>query len=632
MSVTRPAAVAAIQWLKDRLGLKDNLAGAPLRRLIVASAAGAVLLGPSGIAQPVTRPLPVRPGPVSPLPGREAIRFAAEIPQAPPQMQVYRLAPTKPPVEFLNEKLNAANLGGLQQEGRTLLSRGEKTGEEAADGVRAWVDADTGDADFLPSFAQLVREPAVREAMPAEKAQSVARAAFADPRFIPRDATELRMADAISVMGGAAAQDVGNEAGPRRTEARAMMSMVPAVRYAGGLKVYGRGSHALVSVGNDGRVIGALRRWRTAQAAEMMETRMAPDAIRSDILRQLAPSVAAPGSRATVDKIALAYYDANAGYLQPVVYFEATVQPPPESKMSAFKLAGYTPLGKVLEPIPDLARHADVAGPSTPKQGVPGLGPPARLGDLPTPGDFTLGEYANQDWHADGGYVDMSNTFLNGLLSYPFHGPITRTQWYVAYPWEVVGPSSRYYMNAVNVAYTVPHGDWLYNTTLRNCCEGWYVPNIGTGGNPGYGHAAGGVLATWIIMSCEVIPSMYDRQFEAGGTGNPYHAFDAWWGVFQGLHNAIGFRTIMFYPDDGLQYGFGNDASHGGDLNAAWFHEVAAHDGDDGTYASGHLIGSPTIHYDRASTMIDARNLGQSIYNVTPQSAAGTLWNFWMGN
>jgi len=69
---------------------------------------------------------------------------------------------------------------------------------------------------------------------------------------------------------------------------------------------------------------------------------------------------------------------------------------------------------------------------------------------------------------------------------------------------------------------------------------------------------------------------MYDRQNEAGGSGDPYTAFDAWWPVFQGLHNAIGFRTIMFYPDGGLQFGFGLDASLGGDVNGAWFQEVAA--------------------------------------------------------
>ena len=187
-------------------------------------------------------------------------------------------------------------------------------------------------------------------------------------------------------------------------------------------------------------------------------------------------------------------------------------------------------------------------------------------------------------------------------------------------------------MNAVNVAYTVPHGDWFINTTMSNCCDLWSVPDIGTGSNPGFGAATGGVLATWVIMSCEVIPSYYDRAHEAGGSNNGYDAFNAWWGVFKGLHNAIGFRTIMFYPDDNTNWAFGYSASLGGDVNAAWFQEVAAYHGGDRTYESQHLQGKPQVHYDRASTIIDGRNLGQSIYVVRNQSASSTLWNFWMNN
>jgi hypothetical protein len=67
-------------------------------------------------------------------------------------------------------------------------------------------------------------------------------------------------------------------------------------------------------------------------------------------------------------------------------------------------------------------------------------------------------------------------------------------------------------------------------------------------------------------------------------------------------------------------------------VNAAWFQEVAAYDGNDGTYTSQHLIGNPQVHWDRPSTMIDARDLGQSIFSVGAQSASSTLWNFWAGN
>jgi hypothetical protein len=561
------------------------------------------------------------------------IQFKVAVPRAPAEMELFKLAPTRPPLEFLNEKLGMSKLPALELEKKGYIARGV-TGQEERDKVRAFVDPENGDAHFMPNFAELVRPREQVKEMARERAQSIARLALTDERFIPKDATELRLAEPITVMGGAIERSAEGKTSESRTEARAVLTIVPGIRYADGFPVYGRGSHALVSLANDGAIVGALRRWRTAARGERIRTSIGAKQVRASIERQLRPLVAPKGTSATVDRIEVGYYDANSKALQPIYYFEATVKPGAE-RTSSVRVAGYVPIGRTVEPIPDLAERPTGPTPTTPKQASVASPPTDRM--PPDPEDISLGEYANQDWPHDGGYVSMSNSFYSGLtfLNSIFPGltpPVVRTQWYVAYPWEVVGPSSRYFMNDVNVAYTVPHGDWLDNTTLSNYGDDWRVPNIGTGGNPGFGAATGGVLATWVIMSCEVIPSMYDRQNENGGSGNPYKAFDAWWPVFQGLHNVIGFRTIMFYPDDNLQFGFGLDASVGGDLNAAWFQEVAANEGGVGTYASQHLKGAPQVHYDRASTMIDARDLGQSIYNVGPQSASTTLWNFWMSN
>lgn len=593
-----------------------------MRRGLMSSAA--LVLGVWVFAGPA--PVGAQPAP--------AIRFAAEVPAAPAQMRIYNLAPSRAPIEFFNEKLKSGKLPALQLQKGVYVARGA-TGRDDRDKVRAFVDPKSGDATFTPSLADLVRASAPRQALPAERAVAVGRAALADVRFIPKDATELRVSDAVPLMGGATAQGAPN-APPARTEVRQIMTMVPADRYAGGFRVYGRGSRALVSIGNDGAIVGAIRHWRTASPGQSVVTSVSAQQVQAEITRQLRPQVAARGVSAVVDRISIGYYDGNAKYLQPVYYFEATLHSA-EKAIGDTKIAGYVPIGKALEPIPDLAAKPPGPGPATPKPPTPSGKPVGKVGGPGIPGDISLGEYANQDWPTSSAYLTMANSFLNGLtfLNSIFPGitpPTARTQWYTAHNWEVVGPSSRYYMNAVNVAYTEPHGDWLINSTLSNCCENWYVPNIGTGGNPGYGAAAGGVLATWLIMSCEVIPSMYDRQNEQGGTGNPYMAFDAWWGVFKGLHNVLGFRTIMFYPDDSLNWGFGYSASFGGDVNAAWFQSVAAYDGNDGTYASQHLKGGITVHYDRASSMVDARDLGQSIYSVGAQSASSTLWNFWMGN
>ena len=553
-----------------------------------------------------------------------AIQFTAGVPAIPARMQVYRLAPTRVPVEFLNEKLLAAKLPQLRTEGRSLVARGT-VGAADLDRVRVSADAVTGDTHFIPNLSQLVSKTP-RQALSIDRLQSAGRAALIDPRFIPRDVTTARVGNAITVMGGATAR-VGTAAARVRTAPRTVLTIVPAIRYAAGFRVYGRGSHAAVSLDNSGSVVGALRHWRTASAGQPVTASLTADQVRANITRQLSPTVAKPGTSATVDKIELAYYDANALYLSPVLRFQATITSS-DKNVSNTQIAGYVPIGTPREPIPDLA-----AAPSGPRPGMTPLQaggkPKGAMGAAPIAGDISLGEFANQDWTTSNAYLEMANSFLSGLSSGV--QPVSRTIWWTAYPWQVVGPQSKRWMNAVNVAYTEPHGDWLLNTTLSNCCQQWNVPNIGTGGNPGYGAAAGGVLATWFIMSCEVVPSMYDRQNEAGGSGNPYTAFDAWWPVFQGLHNVIGFRTEMQYPDDALNFWFGWDAARGGDVNAAWFDEVGAI-ANYGTYQSQHLIGSPQVRWDRASTMIDARDLGQSIFSVGAQSPSSTLWNFWMNN
>lgn len=581
----------------------------------------------------------------------QSIDFKADIPQAPLEMKIFKLMPSKPPVALLNEALRTSKLPPLSVQDKALVARDDRVKDDP-EAVRAYVDAASGDTYLTPSTADLVAGPA-RELSP-ETAIGIARKAFADETFIPHDGTELRLGAPIPVEGGANTRPTPLAAGKLKIRPnlavkrfpsvevapRTVMIIVPAARYAAGLPVYGRGSRAVITVAADGTLVGALRRWRTASDGETVKTEVSRDQVRADIMRQLKGMVTA-GSSAVVDQVELAYYDRNADFLQPVYHFEAEITPRGKSdrRVSPIRIEGFVPVTKARETIPDLTvLNGDGPGAAAMPKRSPtaALGSAedaklrAEIGGAGTADDFTLGEYSNQDWHNDSSYVDMANTFFDGLKSST--SSVNRTQWYEAHNWEVAGPDSRYYMNAVNVAYTEPHGDWLFNTTMSTGGEGWNVTDIGTGGNPGYGHAAGGVLATWIIMSCEVIPSFYDRQHEAGGSGNGYTAFDAWWPVFQGLHNAIGFRTIMYYPDDALQHGFGEDAAHGGDVNSVWFQEVAADQYRGGTYPSQHLIGGPNVHYERASTIIDARDLGHSIFDVSPQSASSTLWNFWMGN
>lgn len=79
------------------------------------------------------------------------IRFTAEVPVAPPQMDVYRLAVTPAPLDFLNEKLSAARLPALELKQKTYISRDENVKDEF-DQVRAFADTTTGDANFIPNL------------------------------------------------------------------------------------------------------------------------------------------------------------------------------------------------------------------------------------------------------------------------------------------------------------------------------------------------------------------------------------------------------------------------------------------------------------------------------------------------
>ena len=555
-------------------------------------------------------------------PVQTAIRFAARVPIAGEPLPIFRLAPNPPPARFVRAQL-ALTKARLQPEGNTLVARDPET-----QALRAYLDPRSGDATIVPDLKATTEASAQAQALSPERALSIARRAIANPDFLPRDATAPRLGPPIPLMGGS-----GQRTGVTTREAAPpsqRLIFVPVLRSAAGLPVYGPGSRAALALGNDGSVRGLVRRWKSAVVADRVKPTASAESVTQAIRTQLRPFSTA-ATAITVDRIVPAYYN-GAGYLQPVFYFTATLHPL-SSRAADERVGGYVPMATPVEEIPALDAQPQGPRPTEGQRvGMTGVQFASYRGTgtvmAPSGPTVTLGEYANRD----GAMLGMANELLDGfnLMSgfFPKPGQIVRTQWYWAEPWEVVGPSSKTLMNGVNIAYTQPHGNWYYNTTLSNNANAWDVHDIGTGGNPGFGAAAGGKLATWIIDSCEVAPAFQDQQVK---TGNGYDAFTPWWPVFQGLHNVLAFRTEMWLFD-GLNVPFGFIASLGADVNAAWFQEIAADPSyNDGyTYLDGNI--NQTVHMGRASTFIDARNLGHSIYDVAPQSASSTLWNFWMGN
>jgi hypothetical protein len=534
--------------------------------------------------------------------GPAGISFAAAIPTAHKSLPLFRLVRTAAPASFVRDA--AGGVRPMSTEGSRMVLR------DAGGVMHAFVDAATGEAQIFPDFSS-TGAPASEAAL-----ERVASAVFSRPDVIPKDATQARLGAATPVFS-AAATHAADGSSRSAGAPRLLFTYIPAQRYADGLPVFGAGSQATVGVGNDGTIRAFVRRWQAAVPAGSVAPTMGTAQIERSIGSQLAPFLSRYGA-ASVDSVTPGYYDGNGKYLQPVYQFVATL-----GKRGSLQdhIRGYVPVGRLVEPLPVLGQTTG-ALPSAPRESQ--VKP-----DLYS-GSISFGEYVNRDCTTGANCLDMASAYLNGFDAFPgWFGPtIARTQYYWAYSFEVLG-SANSYLNAVNVAYTNPHGDWWLNTTIGNYIptgDPWYVNQIGVGGNPGYGAASGGRLATWIIDSCEVIPSYYDLQYT---TGNGNSAFTYWWPVFKGLHRALGFRTQMLLGEDTMNDDIALSMGEGANANSAFYNEVAAA-GTFPTYLDTHL--GLYVHYDRASIMYDARNGSESIFSVQGQSAAGTLDNVWMGN
>jgi hypothetical protein len=538
------------------------------------------------------------------------ITFGADVPAVQKPLPLFRLVTTAAPASFVHDVLSGRQ--GIAMEGTRYVAR------DTQGVLHAFVDAATGEAQIFPDFA-----PTGDAARPAAL-MSAANAVFARPDVIPKDATQVRIGDVTPVFAAAASHGTDGSTHPAGTP-KVLFTYIPAERFAAGLPVTGKGSHVTVGVGNDGSIRAFIRDWKAAVPAGTVAPNANAAQVEREIAAQLQPFESRYGS-ITVDSVKQAYYDGDARFLQPVYEFVATLG----AKGSLQDhIRGYVPVGKLAEAIPVIGHTP--AGSAAPTAPVPQSSVGGDRHAMGSSSEITLGQYVNRDCTSGANCLDMANAYLNGFDSVPankYGPPIVRTQWFWAYSFEVLG-SANSYLNSVNVGYTNPHGDWYLNTTdgaYINTGDPWYVSEIGAGGNPGFGAAAGGKLATWIVDSCEVLPSYYDKQYT---TGNGYNAFSPWWQVFQGLHRALGFRTQMLLGEDSMNQNIATLMAEGVNADSAFYNGVAEA-GTFPTYVDAHL--NLTVHYDRVSNFNDVRNANESIYAVQGQTAAGSLTNVWMGN
>jgi hypothetical protein len=538
------------------------------------------------------------------------ITFGADVPAVQKPLPLFRLVQTAAPASFVHQVLSSRQ--GMAMEGTRYVAR------DAQGVMHAFVDTATGETQIFPDFT-----PTGDTARPAALI-GAASAVFARPDVIPKDATQVRVGEATPIFGAGANHGADGSTQPASAP-KVLFTYIPAERFAAGLPVTGKGSHVTVGIGNDGSIRAFVRDWKAAAPAGMVAPTATAAQVEREIAAQLQPFESRYGA-ITVDSVKQAYYDGDARFLQPVYEFVATLG----AKGSLQDhIRGYVPVGKLAEAIPVIGHTP--AGSAAPTAPVPQSTIGGDRHAMGNPSEITLGQYVNRDCESGANCLDMANAYLNGFDSVAantYGPPIVRTQWYWAYSFEVLGSSSSY-LNSVNIGYTNPHGDWYLNTTdgaYINTGDPWYVSEIGAGGNKGFGAAAGGKLATWIVDSCEVLPSYYDKQYT---TGNGYNAFSPWWQVFQGLHRALGFRTQMLLNEDSMNQNIATSMAEGANADSAFYNGVAAA-GTFPTYLDTHL--NLTVHYDRVSNFNDVRNANESIYSVQGQTAAGSLTNVWMGN
>ncbi len=469
------------------------------------------------------------------------------------------------------------------------------------DRLAAYASEDGSDVEILPNLERL---PAGHISGIAALAN--AKAVFARADVIPQDDTTVALASPSVLHGGASG---GKSA--------ALLTYVAAKRLVDGLPVLGTGSRAAVGIANDGSIQAFAKHWHAALRAETVTPTRNPSQVRAEIVRQLS-HLETPTAHVVVDRVGLAYYDGDGATLQPVYYYTARILPQGAAAMAIHDgdaVVGYVPVGEAVEAIPTVDTPSATPIPSQAKFG--GIQPDG-IGSGSTVGVYVVNDSANQQAWDNDGYFAAEDLAGAGAQF---------TQYYYASQALFLSYANSY-VNAVNFNVTEVHGDWWLFSTLNNNANFVYLSQIGSSGNPGYGgYGSSGKMAHWLLHSCEVIPSMFD---EGIATGNSQNAFNVWWNIFKGLHQAIGYRTVMFIAD-GTGPAYASLLEHGGDITTSWFNTINSNaDYNQGwTYLSAHL--NRQVPYGMPSVMTIPGLQNETAFANAPAKPASStgLYNYW---
>jgi Family of unknown function (DUF6345) len=135
-------------------------------------------------------------------------------------------------------------------------------------------------------------------------------------------------------------------------------------------------------------------------------------------------------------------------------------------------------------------------------------------------------------------------------------------QYYWMEPW-VFGSSYRSYIDTMDMAYVACHGaPWV-----MACHDG--IADVDLRNAPGYGDLpSGGDLEFLVVESCSTIIAFPDSGFDWQGW-----RYNGPGGIFRGMHQAMGFRTLS-YSDNGIPNYFALRCRANQIVWSAWFSAV----------------------------------------------------------
>jgi hypothetical protein len=539
------------------------------------------------------------------------IKFETEVPKAPKELPVLKLTPSEAPLELVGRLVSeAGGRGQLQPLSETPLLRENQVkvpeefiGVVEGEHVRAWVNRRTGDASIYPSLPSL-------EPMPANTrdASAKAREIFASPQFIPHDDTRFKVDSQGTLYGATLERDAAGKVAMTKPKSP-YLTYLAAHRLVEGLPVDGPGSRALLEVDGRGVVQGLTRSWKAAKTSGTVKPAFSDVQVKAAIARQFQATL--KNADVVVDRIELAYFDDNRETIRPAYRFTARIAHAAARDKAATSddfVVGYVPFAPGLEALPSLEARSGPQ-PSVAEQAPrqPAVAKVAAAGIDPVVGRYVV----RQD---DAGWVNDANAFWSSLSSSGTGSLYTNAQYYWAEP-RLFTTQKDSFINAMNLALIEVHGDWWLFSTLKNCCD---LVNInGDVPSPGYGPAANGHLADWVIHSCEVVPSPEDTaQWPA-----------PWWNVFGGVRNVVGYRTIM-YINDGAGGPYGTSLGNLAPVVSSWLSDVIslnAYAGHPAMAAHGGVVRP----MGRPATVSMCGHDNDSVLSTSSLSRANCLTAWW---